>query len=230
MGEMKMGLRTALGLKKPKEQSPQLLRPTPPSTAPHAPLRDLPIDIDETGMEFTYNFPRIFYPKWNAALEDHKGCFNRILEIGSHEGRSANILLQILPHSHITCIDRFYIEDRVARFDANLARYGDRVRKITGYSNEGLSNLIFEGQSYEVIYIDGSHKRSDVYIDSLLCWELLAPGGIVIWDDYMWKPENADADRPHNAINRFLDRYGRELVILHKNLQVIAKRTSPAIS
>lgn len=36
----------------------------------------------------------------------------------------------------------------------------------------------------DLIYIDGSHKYEDVLSDSHRALEMLAPGGMIIWDDY----------------------------------------------
>jgi predicted O-methyltransferase YrrM len=189
-------------------------------------LEDLPIRIDQTGMEFTVSFSNAHYKKWNRALADQRDDFAQILEIGSFEGQSANIFLQILPKSVITCIDRFEVPERSARFDANTSCYGDRVRKISGNSSAKLPDLLFANEKFDVIYIDGSHTRANVYIDSLLCWEMLKPGSLVIWDDYRWRQDLPDHERVDPAVDRFLERHKQELRIIHHGFQVMARRIS----
>ncbi len=42
------------------------------------------------------------------------------------------------------------------------------------------------GQVFDVVYVDASHMAGDVLSDAVLAWKLLAPGGIMIFDDYAW--------------------------------------------
>ena len=41
-------------------------------------------------------------------------------------------------------------------------------------------------ETYDIIYIDGSHATSDVLEDAVLSYRLLKPGGLLIFDDYHW--------------------------------------------
>src|SRR5689334_22074915 len=47
----------------------------------------------------------------------------------------------------------------------------------------------------DVIYVDGSHARNDVIVDSILAWRLLRPDGLMIWDDYNMEPQLPDEER-----------------------------------
>ena len=112
------------------------------------------------------------------------------------EGRSAVFFLEFLPRCRITCIDTFeggaehadfdqtVVSSIEARFDSNLASYGQRVRKIKSRSLPALDRLAQDNEAFDLIYIDGSHMRDDVLLNSVLAWRLLAPDGICIWDDY----------------------------------------------
>ena len=59
-----------------------------------------------------------------------------------------------------------------------------RVHIIKGNSSEKLLEL--ELDSFDFIYIDGSHKCLDVYLDACLAWKLLKPGGYIVFDDYLF--------------------------------------------
>lgn len=58
---------------------------------------------------------------------------------------------------------------------------------------------------FDFIYIDGSHQAKDVLTDACLSWNLLASGGIMIFDDYQWHPSGfKDYQTPKPAIDAFL--------------------------
>lgn len=168
-------------------------------------------------------------PLWSEQLIGFKGREGvRLLEIGSHEGRSAvwfldNILTH--PTSSITCVDIFPHKVLEARFDHNIEATGfsDRVMKIKGRSGEVLKRL--RQGHYDIVYIDGSHRAADVYMDARLSWELLKKGGVMIFDDYRWEPERLPREElPAPGIDSFLEDFRSEIEVLHKGYQVIIKR------
>jgi predicted O-methyltransferase YrrM len=110
------------------------------------------------------------------------------------------------------------------RFDHNIAvsGYPSRVTKIKGRSQEVLKLL--REDSYNIIYIDGSHRAADVQADASLSWPLLKRGGIVIFDDYLLNLEKPREDRPQMAIDNFLRDFRSQLEVLYKGNQVIVKR------
>ena len=75
-------------------------------------------------------------------------------------------------------------------------------------TSKGTSLSFFAGLTptdlYDLIYIDGSHYCDDVLIDALKSFELLKVGGLIIFDDYMWKGYNDPRDNPASSINAFL--------------------------
>ena len=159
------------------------------------------------------------------------------IEVGVFEGRSLlwmfeNVLTH--PTSTATVIDVF-ASDYASTFDDNLAAagLGDRVTKLVGPSARELREL--SGADYHIIYIDGSHTADDVLLDAALSWDLLAPGGLLVFDDYAWTGRRG-ADplppelRPQLAIDAFVaaNRYALELV--HRDYQLIVrKRDNPCV-
>jgi predicted O-methyltransferase YrrM len=188
--------------------------------------------------KFTADWSSAHFSDWARHLAKLRDRDAAVLEIGSWEGRSAIFFLEFLPRSRITCIDTFeggaehaplgndFLASIEGRFDANLAPYGDRVRKIKSLSFAALDRLAQDKTSFDLIYIDGSHARDDVLIDSVLAWRLLAPNGICIWDDYSWGVrELPPEERPQQAIDAFLDLHFEELTTLQSEGQmVVAKR------
>ncbi len=163
-----------------------------------------------------------------------------VLEIGSWEGRSTCWLLDhILTHdsAKITCVDTFegsvehtqmeeeYLKSVGERFDFNIAKTGhpEKVTKIVGRSQEAMRSLPLN--SYDLIYIDGSHAASDVLQDAVLAWGLLKVGGLIIFDDYAW-PAPPDYNHPKMAVDAFVTVFGNKLKLLHQGHQVIVERTA----
>ena len=83
-----MGLRTALGIKKKFEMTDDIAQMF-------------------TGKIFSSDWTSTNIPMWKEVLSPLQQRKNKILEIGSFEGRSAVVFMNLLPYSHITCIDPF---------------------------------------------------------------------------------------------------------------------------
>jgi hypothetical protein len=65
-------------------------------------------------------------------------------------------------------------------------------------SRAGARYLASRNVTAQVVYVDGSHEQGDVYADLALYWELLAPGGVLLADDYqpvVFPGVVADVDR-----------------------------------
>ncbi|HKJ25756.1 MAG TPA: class I SAM-dependent methyltransferase [Myxococcota bacterium] len=151
------------------------------------------------------------------------------LEVGCFEGRSTIWFLERIANgegSTMDCIDVFTpaIEER---FDHNIAvaGFGDRMRKHKGYSQDVLRTLDVE--SFDFIYIDGCHLASCVLTDAVLSWDLLKPGGMIIFDDYLWNLEKAAFERPKVAIDAFLTAFQPQLRVRERGHQVIIEKLEP---
>jgi len=134
----------------------------------------------------------------------------RVLEIGAWEGLTGRFLLATFPQAHITCVDTWEGGDGIAagagieaNFDANMAGFAGRVRKVKARSIEFLTRLD-ANELFDLIYVDGSHFADDVLIDALQGFEHLAPRGLMIFDDYLWSKYESAQDNPAAAINAFL--------------------------
>lgn len=161
-------------------------------------------------------------PMWLSAFEEC-GLADRpeirALEIGSWEGLSSFFILHTLPNATLTCVDTWEGGDehkaghaatetvlsRVEQtFDANLARYRDRLTKYRGTSFAYLAEHGGARNSLDLIYVDGSHHCDDVIVDAFKSFEMLRPGGVLIFDDYFWRHYPRAIDNPAGAINAFL--------------------------
>ena len=77
---------------------------------------------------------------------------------------------------------------------------------------------------FDFIYIDGSHLSFDCYSDLIQSWRLLARGGVLAIDDYLYNTEGAVVDSPFEGVNHFLKKHGNEIKILHKGYRVFLQK------
>jgi len=169
---------------------------------------------------------------WQKVLEPYAGREDlRYLEVGLFEGRSAIWMLENVlthPSSRLVGIDPFDdpygVEGVEARFYANLEKSGaaKRVQVIKGYSQLELRKLPLE--SFDIIYIDGSHDAPDVLEDAVLAHRLLKAGGMLMFDDYTWNLKVPLLRRPEAAIEAFAFFFGGRLEVVHAGYQVMMKR------
>jgi predicted O-methyltransferase YrrM len=157
------------------------------------------------------------------------------LEIGSWEGMSASFLLSKLNNASLIAVDTWQGSDehlgnaRVASieetFDSNVRQFGSRVRKYKGTSLSFFLNCPGEGP-FDFIYVDGSHRADDVICDAVKAWSLLAEGGIIIFDDYLWGFYPDVRDNPITALNAFLKMKRGEYRIINVYEQLCLKKLS----
>jgi len=67
---------------------------------------------------------------------------------------------------------------------------------------------------------DGSHLEFDCYSDLIISWKLFANGGLLAIDDYLYNREGAVVDSPFEGVNHFLNKFQKEIKILHKGYRV----------
>ena len=75
------------------------------------------------------------------------------------------------------------------KFKRNVSKYEEKVKIHRGMSGDILKSD-FEKDTFDFIYIDGSHTAYDVLQDAILAHSLLKVGGIIIFDDFGWKDPN----------------------------------------
>ncbi len=187
------------------------------------------------GKDFSCDWTTTRIPLWIEVFEALRDKPARVLEIGSWEGRSALFFLNYLPECRLVCIDTFggniehhrddYFAALVpgieARFDNNVAAFGDRVEKLKGPSGSVLPQLGVKGRQFDIAYVDGSHFATDVYSDAVLTWSLMAPGGIVIFDDYAWDLMDDDSERPKSGVDAFLATIDGQYRVIHRDYQLL---------
>jgi len=177
-----------------------------------------------------------FTDNWVKKADDHienwrswtEGMHvQRILEVGSYEGRSALIWADLHPEAKVYCVDPFggtaHGNDYEARFDANVAGKTN-IKKYKGKSHDILRGWIEYGplEAFDIIYIDGDHHADAVRRDAELTWALLRPGGIMIFDDY--ELTGTEATTPGPGIDAFLQHLASQHKVIHKGWQLAVWR------
>lgn len=133
---------------------------------------------------------------WDNARPLRSG--DRVVEIGSYQGRSAIMLASAAPEGvSITCIDPHGGNDRGPQqidgefaegqadheaFLANLERAGvrDRITHLRKASQEAVDDV---APGIAVLYIDGAHRFAPAFADIRDWSRKVAPGGILLIHD-----------------------------------------------
>ena len=182
-------------------------------------------------------------PIWEQIFQQ-MSC-NRILEIGSFEGRSSTWLIEnafkeVNQDTEIVCIDTWQggeehdaetMSGSFDRFKHNIntalgKRSGENIKVtiIQQPSYDGLKDPSLEKKSFDFVYIDGSHVAADVITDACMSWPLVKIGGIMVFDDYEWGQPIPDTHKPKMAIDAFRSIYREKLMVLHKGYQVVIQK------
>ena len=163
----------------------------------------------------------------------------RILEIGSWEGRSAVFLLTsplCANGGSIVSIDHFDLfatqagKERHEKVLHNLSLTGRPFRVIGKFSVPGLMTLLEEATKGETagfdwVYIDGSHKADDTFLDAELAWRLANEGSIFILDDYLWDVQPPDSPHhPKPGIDAFMKLHENEFEVISSSYQMTLRK------
>ena len=166
------------------------------------------------------------------------------LEVGTFQGESAEWMCQNIctdPSASYWCVDHFEgsVEHHEASIDCRdlekdtrerLARF-PQAHILKGYSQDVLRRLVWLLERLDFCYIDGSHTAQDVLRDAVLCYDLLKPGGILIFDDVEWHDMPRELDQPKPGVDAFLSAYAASIEVLEPRGWQIAvkKKEVPAV-
>ncbi len=107
----------------------------------------------------------------------------RILEIGTAEGRSAIIMANAIgDKGKIDTIEIDYEAVEKARNNFIKAGVYDRINLIAGDAEDVLKNL---NQDYDFIFIDAAKGQYVKYYES--CAKMILPGGIIFADNVLYR-------------------------------------------
>lgn len=192
---------------------------------------------------FTHDWFSNSIAAWDVLVDTFKPA--KLLEIGSYEGKSACYLIdKCSQYAPVTlyCVDTWVgglehqelpelktIEQTFHKnIDHSIQNANNPVvfYKRKGTSIVELSRLVAEGHTdFDLVYVDGSHMAADVIADAVLGFKLLKVGGLMIFDDYMWKLKesmNDDVrrelfyavDHPRLAVDYFTGIYKNKIEVI----------------
>lgn len=188
--------------------------------------------------EFTTDWLRFSIGNWQKIFA--QPGISKILEIGSYEGRSTCWMIETLsPRNEVevSCVDSWSggeehqkggayeasMPDVERRFNSNIAIASAKaahkvtVKKYKNLSNIGLADVIAEHREpyFDLVYVDGSHQAPDVLTDSVMAFQVLKVGGVMMFDDYVWRSDPHILHQPKIAIDSFLNVFQEKMQILH---------------
>jgi predicted O-methyltransferase YrrM len=199
-------------------------------------------------MEYTHDWNQEF-KKNTSGINNLKLC----LEIGSFEGLTSNYIIDniLSIDGKLICVDPLtnnylntdltdsdisnndtiykYFNNQYDRFKSNTANNVNRLELYRNISSDIFPELIskYEGQM-DLIYIDGDHRASAVYIDAINSFKLCKYGGIIIFDDYsLGKMYNEEATSV--GIDKFLLEYNDQFTLITKEYQVVIRKNDTII-
>lgn len=187
-------------------------------------------------MKFTSDWFSPHITKWEKFLFPlFKGVVESkldFLEIGCYEGRASLWLLENFPNSILTVVDtfkgcdeqndapEFELSKLEERFRHNIQNFVERV-EVNVCKSENLVTL----KTFDLVYVDGSHKACDALYDGMLGWRKLRAGGVMIFDDYEWGGwVNEPLMNPKLGIDMFLKVNEGQYTILDKAYQVTLQK------
>ena len=186
--------------------------------------------------QFTADWFSANIPHWTRLFAEFLPHASRILEIGTYEGRSTAWLAENAfmrgNGGSIFCIDSWsggeeHDKARMAevegRFDHNRSVAEKRfppttIRKLKGQSHDQMIRLLaHEGrETFDFIYVDGSHQAPDVLGDLILAMMLCKPNGVIVCDDYLWGEGNENVlHRPKIAIDSFTNCFAGRIRVIY---------------
>lgn len=172
--------------------------------------------------------------QWEQFAAPLAGQPVQLLEVGSFEGMSACWMADNLmtnPDARLTCIDAgsgVGFSQQLDQLRTNLDTLPNRnqVDLRIGSSFEILPTLT---DSYDLIYIDGSHLGGDTIRDLCNAWPLLRAGGLMFVDDYQFEEDGVPPrEWAGPAIDYWLSLRGDDVDVLHLGYQMVCRRVAAA--
>jgi len=188
---------------------------------------------------------------WNSEFKNTTNgmcCKTLCLEIGCFEGLTSNYIAERILNADgkLICVDPLtdnylnddltetdiknnetiysYFNNQYDRFIENTKHNSNKIKLYRKLSSEVFPELLEKySEQFDLIYIDGDHRASAVYIDAINSFKLCKSGGVIIFDDYSWgKFYNEEATSL--GIDKFLFEYAEKIIVKTKGYQVLIEK------
>ena len=186
------------------------------------------------------------YPNWfhqagadrNFArfLSEFVGKPVSVLQIGAFTGDASLWMMQnVLTHedARLTDVDTWEGSDEVAHKPLDWQSveqvYTEKMHEVIAagklIKNKGTSDEFFAKSEakFDFIYVDGDHTAAAVLKDGVNAVGALAPGGILAFDDYMWRSKKGPTYDPYPSIDAVMNAFKPDFEVLEIGLQVWLK-------
>lgn len=160
------------------------------------------------------------------------------LQIGAYTGDATVWLFENLLNSHdesylvdidtweggdvpaYLALDWKSVEDD---YDLKTKKYQEsgKLRKVKSTSDEFFET---DTDKYDFIYVDGDHAAASALKDGINAIKRIKPGGILAFDDYLWRSHKGPTYEPHTAIAAILTAFKDEFIVHHMGNQVWLKK------
>jgi hypothetical protein len=186
-------------------------------------------------MNFSNNWFECSELKANINCFLNKTAKNKILEIGCYEGSFSSFISNNYldtEGSILYCIDPFDINDKNSPVYGNIkdiflkniknTKNWNKIRLRHCYSdyffNENKNKV--NKQTFNFIYIDGSHEINNIILDFTESLNILEENGILWMDDYL----GGDNSHIQNCIDDLYEKNKDKLNIIHKGYQIAFRK------
>lgn len=123
----------------------------------------------------------------------------RIFEIGTYSGASTLVMaINAAPDVEIVTLDLDSADPVIGSCFRN-SPLADRIRQVRG-DTRTFAFGPYE-HSEDLVFIDANHAYEFIRNDTARAFEMLRPGGVIVWDDYRWLPEHRECI----GVTTFLD-------------------------
>jgi predicted O-methyltransferase YrrM len=138
-----------------------------------------------------------------AALSDSQYVIKNILEIGTFDGETAQILSKLFPKSKIitidlpqTSIDNKKIYNYAHKNNQLNTKRNNLLHKCKNVEFRSLNslNLAYENSKFDLIWVDGAHGYPTIAIDLINSLRMINSGGIVMCDDVYKFSKSSDPE------------------------------------
>jgi hypothetical protein len=168
---------------------------------------------------------------WDDTLKDLMGKPIKGVELGCFEGRATSWLQENVfthPDSMLDCVDIWQdagvygdvpMSDVERRFRANTEEYKNlTIKKMHSFK------YLRTAPPADFIYVDASHIAADCLVDGVLSHMILKPGGVIIFDDYLWAGLAHAPNVCKGAIDAFMECFAEMYDVLYLGKQVILRK------
>jgi spore maturation protein CgeB len=112
-----------------------------------------------------------------------------------HDSSGGKMVTHLIPQDDIGSYYRERGVGNVVQYFANTARW----------------EIPPEVRDLGMVFVDAAHDEENVYQDSKLVWDRIAPGGFLVWHDFSQLSRHFDwIDASMRGVERFLHEYGLE--------------------